>query len=142
MFRYAVILFLIILPDYVCRGQEFIGKHKDEVKQIMSTERKDVHIDQSSRNTVYNLLKYVDRLNTQTILYVFNEQDTCIFYKTIYDYLYLKKVEKELNQKYTRAGSGTWHYYSGNNKYLITLTREKWYFSVLVNKEKGQLKST
>jgi hypothetical protein len=142
MFRCAVIIFLLLLPAYVGYGQEFIGKHKDEVKQIMNTERKDVHIDQSSRNTVYNLLKYVDRLNTQTILYVFNDKDTCIFYKTIYDYFYLKKIEKELNQKYTRTDSGTWIYYSGNNKYLITLKKEKWFFSVLVNKENKQLKST
>ena len=109
---------------------------------IMSAERKDVHIDQSSKNTVYNLLKYIDALNTQTILFVFNDTDTCIFYKTIYDYMYLRQVERELNQKYTKTGSGIWYFYSGNNRYLVTLKKEKWYFSVLVNKEDKQQKST
>lgn len=142
MFRSTIIAFLLTVAVSICYGQEFIGKHKDEVKQIMSTERKDVHIDQSSRNTVYNLLKYIDRLNTQTILFVFDEKDTCIFYKTIYDYLYLRQVERELNQKYTKAGSGSWYFYSGNNKYLVTLKKEKWYFSVLVNKEDKKIKST
>ncbi len=108
----------------------------------MSTERKDVYIDQSSRNTVYNLLKYIDRLNTQTVLFVFDEKDTCIFYKTIYDYVYLKQVEKKLNREYTRTGSGSWYFYSGNDKYLVTLKKEKWFFSVLVNKENKQQKST
>jgi len=140
--RFAVITFLLTVSVFVCNGQEFIGKHKEEVKQIMRAERKDVHIDQSSRNTVYNLLKYVDGLNTQTILFVFNDNDTCIFYKTIYDYLYLRQVERELNQKYTKASSGRWYFYSGNNTYIVTLKKEKWYFSVLVNKEDNQQKST
>jgi hypothetical protein len=140
--RSLVIAFLLFVSAFICRGQEFIGKHKEEVKQIMSTERKDVHIDQSSRNTVYNLLKYIDRLNTQTILFVFNDNDTCIFYKTIYDYLYLRQVERELNQKYTKAGSGSWYFYSGYDKYIITLKKEKWYFTVLVNKEDKKFKST
>ena len=142
MNRFAVIAFLLTVSVFVCNGQEFIGKHKEEVKQIMRAERKDVHIDQSSRNTVYNLLKYVDGLNTQTILFVFNDNDTCIFYKTIYDYLYLRQVERELNQKYTKASSGRWYFYSGNNTYIVTLKKEKWYFSVLVNKEDNQQKST
>jgi hypothetical protein len=134
MFRYLLII-LLSLVQCICNGQEFIGKHKDEVKQLMSSERKDVHIDQSSRNTVYNLLKYIDRNSTQTVLFVFDENDTCRFYKTIYDYSYLRQVERELNQKYTGISAGSWNFQSGVNKYLITLKKEKWYFSVLVNKQ-------
>lgn len=100
----------------------------------MSTERKDVHIDQSSRNTVYNLLKYVDRNSTKTILIVFDEKDTCKFFKSIYDYTYLRQIERELNQKYTRSGAGDWYYVSDNMKYLVTLKKERWYFTVLVKK--------
>jgi hypothetical protein len=140
--RFLVIIVLLAISGFICKGQEFIGKHKEEVRLIMSTERKDVHIDQSSKNTVYNLLKYIDALNTQTILFVFNDMDTCIYYKTIYDYMYLRQVERELNQKYTKTGPGSWYFYSGNNRYLVTLKKEKWYFSVLVNKEDKQQKST
>lgn len=127
-------IIILLYAPCVCNAQDFIGKHKDEVKQIMSSERKDVHIDQSSRNTVYNLLKYVDRNSTKTILFVFDEKDTCMFYKSIYDYTYLRQIEKELSKKYTRADSGYWYDVKGNNKYLFTLKKEKWYFSVLVKK--------
>jgi hypothetical protein len=132
MLRYPVILILLVIELYVCNAQEYIGKHKDEVKQIMGIVRKDVYIDPSSRNTVYNLLKYVDRNSTQTILFVFDDHDTCKYYKSFYDYSYLRKVEKELNQKYTRSGSGNWYFIEDHNKYLVTLKKEKWYFSVLV----------
>jgi hypothetical protein len=101
----------------------------------MSSQRKDVHIDESSRNTVYNLLKYVDRNNTQTIYFVFDELDTCKFYKSIYDYTYLRQVEKELNRKYTRDSAGIWYFQDNNTTYRVTLKKDKWYFSVLVKKE-------
>jgi hypothetical protein len=133
MIRYILII-LILNTAYFCNAQELIGKHKDEVKQIMSSERKDVHIDQSSRNTVYNLLKYVDRNSTKTILIVFDDKDTCKFFKSIYDYAYLRQVERELNQEYTRAGAGNWNYMVDHKKYLVTLKKEKWYFTVLVKK--------
>jgi hypothetical protein len=131
MVRYTLIILLLNTASF-CNAQELIGKHKDEVKQIMSSERKDVHIDQSSRNTVYNLLKYVDRNSTKTILIVFDDKDTCKIYKSIYDYTYLRQVERELNQKYTRAGAGNWYYMSDHKKYPVTLKKEEWYFSVLV----------
>jgi len=127
----CILIILILNAAYVCNAQELIGKHKDEVKQIMSSERKDVHIDQSSRNTVYNLLKYVDRNSTKTILVVFDDKDTCKFFKSIYDYTYLRQVDRELNQKYTRAGTGNWYYIVDHKKYLVTLKKEKWYFTVL-----------
>lgn len=119
---------------FTCNAQQFIGKHKDDVKQIMNSQRKDVYIDESSRNTVYNLLKYVDHNSTQTIYYVFNDLDTCKFYKTIYDYSYLRKVEKELDHKYIRKSSDNWYFLENNEKYLVTLKKDKWYFSVLVKK--------
>jgi len=135
MIRYPLILVLLVCTVYISSAQDdFIGRHKDEVTQIMSSARTDVHIDQSSKNTVYNLLKYVDRDGTQTILYVFDDTDICKFYKTIYDYTYLRQVEKDLNRKYLKAGSGIWYFGTGENQYLLTLKKEKWYFSVLVKK--------
>lgn len=135
MIRTLVLLSFLHITVLHCNGQLFIGKHKDEVKQIMSSQRKDVHIDESSRNTVYNLLKYVDRNNTQTIYFVFDELDTCKFYKSIYDYTYLRQVEKELNRKYTRDSAGIWYFQDNNTTYRVTLKKDKWYFSVLVKKE-------
>jgi hypothetical protein len=134
MIRYLIILCIAFCTVFKCNAQQFVGKHKDEVKQIMNSERKDLHIDESSRNTVYNLLKYVDRNNTQTLYYVFDENDTCKFYKTIYDYTYLRQVERELNNKYNRSSAGNWYFVENNNRYQVTLKKDKWYFSVLIKK--------
>lgn len=134
MIRILIIVCIAFSTVLTCKAQHFVGKHKDEVRQIMSTERKDVHIDESSRNTVYNLVKYVDRNNTQTIYYVFDDTDTCKFYKTIYDYAYLRQVERDLNHKYIRSSAGNWYYMENKTKYLVTLKKDKWYFSVLVKR--------
>lgn len=131
-----LILSFALITVFQCNAQQFIGKHKEEVKSIMSSQRKDVFIDESSKNTVYNLLKYVDHNNTKTIYYVFDDQDTCKFYKTIYDYSYLRQVEKELNRKYIKSSAGNWYFLDDDKKYLITLKKDKWYFSVLVKKAK------
>lgn len=134
MIRNLIILCFGLITALHCNAQQFIGKHKDEVKQMMSSQRKDVHIDESSRNTVYNLLKYVDHNNTKTIYYVFDDTDSCKFYKSIYDYSYLRQVEKELNRKYIRKSFGNWYYSDNNEIYVVTLKKDKWYFSVLVKK--------
>jgi len=134
MIRNLLILCFALITVLQCNAQQFIGKNKEEVKLIMSSQRKDVHLDESSRNTVYNLLKYVDHNNTKTIYYVFDDHDTCKFYKTMYDYSYLRQVEKELNRKYVRSSSGNWYFLDNNKEYLVTLKKDKWYFSVLVKK--------
>lgn len=134
MIRSLIPIWIALSVAYTSDAQQYIGKHKDEVIQIMNSERKDLHIDESSRNTVYNLLKYIDRNNTQTIYYVFDDKDTCRFYKTIYDYVYLRQVERDLNRNYDRASSLSWYFMENNEKYLVTLKKDKWYFSVLVKK--------
>jgi hypothetical protein len=52
----------------------------------------------------------------------------------MFDYSYLRQVEKELNRKYVRSSSGNWYFLDNNKEYLVTLKKDKWYFSVLVKK--------
>ena len=56
-------------------GQHFIGRHKTEVKELMEKKMKQLYEDDHSENTVYNTVKYIDRLGNQTLLFVFSEQD-------------------------------------------------------------------
>lgn len=115
----------------ICNAQTYIGKHKDKVKQMMKENRRDLFLDESSRNTVYNLLKYVDRNATQTLLFVFDENDTCQYYKLMCDYSFINKIQEELDGKYTRSEEGLWYYTEGGRKFQVTLTKEDWFFSVL-----------
>jgi hypothetical protein len=124
-----LVICCLVFPGQVL-GQNYIGKHKSEVKQMMSENRKDLYIDTSSRNTVYNMLKYIDNLGMQTLYYFFTEQDTCIYSKWICDYSMLNRVVAGLNEKYEQSAEDSWYYTEDGIEYAIKLAAEDWYFSI------------
>jgi hypothetical protein len=124
----------LALPVQVS-GQHFIGRHKKEVRDLMKKEREDLHEDDLSVNRVYNTLKYVDRTGNQTLLFVFSEQDTCLYSKWMCDYSMLNAVMAELNGKYSASANDTWRYVYDNEPYVITLTAGDWYFTITTKKE-------
>jgi hypothetical protein len=116
-------------------SQHFIGEHKAEVKKLMSVHRKELFIDKSSVNRVYNTLKYVDRWQNQTLLFVFSEDDICLYTKWMCDYSMMNKVVSELNEKYQQSAENTWHYKQRKKPYIITLSTGEWFFTITTRKE-------
>jgi hypothetical protein len=125
----------MVLPVQVS-GQHFIGRHKNEVRELMKKERKELHEDDLSVNRVYNTLKYIDRMGDQTLLFVFSEQDTCLYSKWMCDYSMLNAVMDNLNSRYTPSAEDTWTYVHEGVPYVITLTAGDWYFTITTRKER------
>jgi hypothetical protein len=134
--QYLFLLIFFFTMTEISVAQTYIGKHKNEVKQLMKDNRKNFSLDESSINTAYNLLKFVDHNDTQTFLFVFNENDTCKYYKLIYDYSFLNEIQKELDKKYTRSEEDLWYFNDENKKFEVTLKKDDWYFSVLTKEFK------
>lgn len=116
-------------------GQHFIGLHKTEVKELMESKMKQLYEDEHSVNTVYNTVKYIDRLGDQTLLFVFSEQDTCLYSKWMCDYSMLNSVIANLNGKYSQSAEDTWSYVHEKEPYIITLTTGDWYFTITTKKD-------
>lgn len=116
-------------------GQHFIGKHKSEVRTMMRENMKDLHEDSGARNTLFNMVKYVDNLGNQTLLYFFSEGDTCLYSKWMCDYFMLNKVVADLNSRYEQSAEDSWHYTHEDRKYLVTLTTGDWYFTITTKPE-------
>ena len=116
-------------------GQHFIGKHKVEVKELMGQHMKELYEDENSVNRVYNIVKYIDRLGNQTLLFVFSKQDSCMYSKWMCDYTMLNSVIAQLNGKYPQSAEDTWTYVQDEQSYVITLTAEDWYFTITTRKE-------
>ena len=91
--------------------------------------------DNTSRNPVVNMVKYVDNLSTQTLIYVFTEEDTCMYSKWMCDYSMLNKVVGDLNGKYKQSAEDSWHYANEGQNYRITLTAGDWYFTITTKSE-------
>jgi hypothetical protein len=124
----------LIMPLQVS-GQHFIGRHKTEVRELMAREMKHLYEDDHSVNTVYNIVKYIDRQGDQTLLFVFSEQDTCLYSEWMCDYSMLNSVIADLNGKYSQSAEDTWTYVHDQVPYIITLTAGEWYFTITTKKD-------
>lgn len=134
--KFYITLFLYLFGAATVSSQHVIGEHKSEVKKLMAEHRKELSIDQSSRNTVFNTLKYIDRMNRQTLLFVFSENDTCLYSKWMCDYSMMNKVIADLNSEYKQSPTNTWHYREEGKPYIITLTTGDWFFTITTRREK------
>ena len=135
---YILTIICLIIPGEVT-GQHFIGKHKTKVKELMDSEMKQLYEDDHSVNRVYNTVKYIDRLGDQTLLFVFSEQDTCLYSKWMCDYSMLNSVMAGLNGKYTQSAEDTWGYVHDQEPYIITLTTGEWFFTITTKKEQQKI---
>jgi hypothetical protein len=116
-------------------GQHYIGKHKSEVRDLMKEYEKQLYEDKSSRNTLFNMIKYIDKMGNQTLIYVFSEGDTCIYHKRMYDYSMLHKVVSGLNESYEQSAEDSWSYKHEGEDYRISLTAGDWFFTITTKPE-------
>ena len=121
-------------------GQHFIGLHKTDVRELMDREMKQLFEDDHSVNRVYNTLKYIDRSGDQTLLFVFSEQDTCLYSKWMCDYSMLNAVIADLNNRYSQSAEDTWSYVHEQEPYIITLTAGDWFFTITTKEEQKKIK--
>jgi len=130
-------ILLIIIFSFPGRveAQHYIGKHKAEVRELMKKYEKELHEDQSSRNTAYNMIKYIDNNGNQTLIYVFTEEDTCKYSKWMYDYSMLNKVVSGLNKSYEQSADDSWHYTHEGEPYRKTLKAGDWFFTITTKPE-------
>ena len=130
---YILYFACLVFPVKVS-GQHFVGRHKTEVRDLMEKEKKHLYEDDHSVNRVYNTVKYIDRLGDQTLLFVFSEQDTCLYSKWMCDYSMLNVVIADLNGNYAQSAEDTWSYVHDGMPYVITLTAGDWYFTITTKK--------
>ncbi len=136
-FVFILIMVCLAYPGQAA-GQHFIGKHKSEVRTMMRENMKGLYEDNSSRNPVYNMVKYIDNLSSQTLIYFFSEQDTCLYSKWMCDYFMLNKVVSGLNEKYRQSAEDSWHYTEDGLNYRITLSTGDWFFTITTKPEKQE----
>jgi len=126
--RTFITVILVIICQPFSNAQHFIGEKKDEVRRIMSEQVRGLFEDESSKNPAINMVKYTDRFQNQTMIFVFDDEDNCRFSKHMCDYSMLKKMTATLDEKYTKLDDLTWTYEHEGSAYKITLKKDEWYF--------------
>ena len=128
----SIALLLIVEAGF---AQNFIGMHKDEIKQTMKETQKSLKLNTSTVNKHYNYLKYEDPINEITVFYFLSDQDECIQIRKIYDYSNINDVVAQLNDDYKEDGFNKWYYKDKGKKYDVILKEDDWFFTVTVKKE-------
>jgi hypothetical protein len=124
----------LLIIGLTLSAQHLIGMNKDQLIKEMGKLYPDFVQDNSSVNNTYKYLKYIDRTNEQTLLVFLTDADVCKSTKLISDYTNLLDVKNNL-AKYKPAGKDKWTYTLNGGTYMVTLTREKWFFSVFTSKK-------
>ena len=91
--------------------------------------------DESAVNTAYNMIKYADRWDKQTMIFVFDEADKCRYCKHMCDYSMLREMTEKMRTEHSEINDTAWHYQAGEEKYIIRMKKEAWYFVLDTRKE-------
>ncbi len=116
-------------------AQNYIGLHKDEVKQLMRENNRNFHLNTTNVNNTYNYLKYEDNISEQTMLFFLSKGDTCKYVRLMSDYSNLNDVLNNLDSKYTKSDKDTWTYTDNGKKYIVKMDEGEWYFTVTTKPE-------
>jgi hypothetical protein len=130
MQRIPAVLFFLLLFPLSGTAQQVIGLPKEEVMKVIQEEYKNFALDNTSKNITFNYLKYIDKLNEQTLLCMLSEKDICTSVKLISDYMNLEERIDELNRLGTRLNDSTWTYLHNKQKFVVKLKKEEWFFSL------------
>ena len=112
-------------------AQDYIGLQAEEIKKRMQAGEKDFALDETTVNKVYKYLKYVDDLETRTILFFLSDDDVCTWYKIIYDNDLLTPVLQHLDSTCRKISDTVWVEEIDGRQYRKELKREEWFFSVV-----------
>ncbi len=131
MNRYRLVIGAVfLLLALTGTAQDFIGMQAEEIKRQMRAGHKDFALDETTKNKVYKYLKYVDEMETRTILFFLSEGDTCTYYKIIYDNDLYNSVVQQLDTTCDRVSDTLWEQTVNGKKYGKVLKRQDWFFSV------------
>jgi len=117
-------------------AQNFIGMHKDNIKDLMKKSYPALKLNTNVVNHDYKYLKYEDKINEITVLFFLSDDDKCTLVRRMCDYANINDELQVLNSKYKPAGKNTWIYEDGGKKYLVTLEEGEWYFTITTKLKK------
>lgn len=107
-----------------------IGRHSSEIIQTMKNQDTGFRYNREVSTDKIHYLKYVDGIQSKTLIYVLNDDGFCSSYVIVYDNAYYSDVTKKINTLYKPSGSNEWIDEIEGKKFAISLRQNKWYFSV------------
>ncbi len=129
----------MILLSVNLTGQNLLGFTPQEIAEYVKEHHRNLVKDDNSRNEYYDYLKYTDGTGGSTTVYFFlSEDNRCSRVKRIHVHSLKDEVIEEMDSLYVRKGDNIWVDEKRENRALIKLLDEEWFFTV--NIEPGSKK--
>ncbi|MFP4488791.1 MAG: hypothetical protein ACLFN1_05765 [Bacteroidales bacterium] len=130
---------LMILLSVNLTAQNVLGFTPGEIVRYVKENHRNLVRDDNSRNEYYDYLKYTDGTSGTTTVYFFLSEDKrCSRVKRIHVHSLKDEVRRELDSLYVKKEDNTWIDEKKDNRALIRLLDEEWFFTV--NIEPGSKK--
>jgi len=131
-----VLLFNILLAfSFFASAQNYIGMQKDDIIKVMQKERPGFKLEKNAVNRSYNMIKFVDKISGQTMLFFLSEKNLCTYVRWISDYSNLTEIIGELDRIYKKKDEKTWYYSDKNKDYVVRLEEGEWFFTIGIRKK-------
>ena len=130
MKRLYILIFFVLGISFGTNSQVYIGKHKNEIIELMNKHHQNFKLNKDVINRTYNYLKYEDNISEQTLLFFLSEDNYCTFVRWMSDYANINDMISMLDSKYIKSGKDTWTYSDNGKKYIIKLEEGEWFFTV------------
>ncbi|MFC2086864.1 hypothetical protein ACFLSA_01705 [Bacteroidota bacterium] len=128
-----LLISMFILPAF--GSINLIGYHKNDIKDIMKSQKTGFYFNKELDNGRVRFIKYVDNYGDKTLIYVLNQADTCYYFLVMYDYSLLEEVVEQLNKTCTKEEEYIWSESLDNENYTIKLKKNEWYFTVVTRRK-------
>jgi hypothetical protein len=123
---------VLILINFNLNGQNLIGCNEKEIRQYMADKEKNMAYQNFINNSTFKYLKYIDKDETETMLFFMNEQLICKSIRVICDKSLKSEKIKEYNSLYKKSGENQWTETKSGKNYLIELKEDEWSFNVTI----------
>ncbi|MFO8023032.1 MAG: hypothetical protein R6U65_11240 [Perlabentimonas sp.] len=125
------IYILFLLLSFSAVSQNYIGIHKDKIREKVSEELSGFAFSKEVYNGNRSFIKFENRFEEQTLIFMLNTKGYCTAVSRMYNSWLYKSLQKELNEKYGESEILIWEYEKDGQEYTVELNRKKWFVSVI-----------
>lgn len=121
---------ILTLFNLSLSGQNLIGYNEKEIRQYMRDKQKNMDYQNFTNNSTFKYLKYVDRDDSQTLLFFLTADSVCKSIRLICDKSLKTQKTREFDNIYKKGGDNVWTEIKEGKKYIIELKDEDFSLSI------------
>lgn len=117
-------------------SQNYVGLHKDEIKQRVKQELPGFAFTKEVFNNERSFIKFENAFEEQTLIFMLNANGYCTSVSRMYNTWLFNRIRDELITKYGKSRSMKWEEVKDSKKYEIELVKGQWFITVVTRPKK------